>query len=367
MKKATGAVLLLAGAVLVAGGIDKKSGLNNFVADVQADESEGQNTAADTERESLTSKIDTSIPVIPGSRIAVVSKSVNGEYWKSVKAGMEAAVKDINEAHGFSKDEEITMTFEGPSDEQDVATQVNTLDAVIAENPAVLCLAASDMDSCQAQLEAAEENGIPVVSFDSNVVDNDLVTSFIATDNTAVGQIAGEKLAEYLNGKGKVAVFSAQEKTESIQKRIEGFESAMSEQDGITVVKELYMDQVEDMSAAMTEVLESYPDLAGVFCTNEDTAELYLNLDKPEGMSPVLVGVDASSGQQEAIKNETEKGCVSQDPYAIGYQTILTAAYATAVDEEAGEQVPLDKEILMEPQWIDITNIEDEAHSRYLY
>ena len=99
----------------------------------------------------------------------------------------------------------------------------------------------------------------------------------------------------------------------------------------------------------------------------KDTAELYLNLDKPEGMSPVLVGVDASSGQQEAVKNETEKGCVSQDPYAIGYQTILTAAHATAVDEEAGEQVPLDKEILMEPQWIDITNIENEAYSHYLY
>ena len=54
MKKAAGAVLLLVGAVLVVGGLDKKSGLNNFVADVQADESEGQNTAADTEKESLT-------------------------------------------------------------------------------------------------------------------------------------------------------------------------------------------------------------------------------------------------------------------------------------------------------------------------
>ena len=84
-------------------------------------------------------------------------------------------------------------------------------------------------------------------------------------------------------------------------------------------------------------------------------------------MSPVLIGVDASSGQQEAVKNETEKGCVSQDPYAIGYQTILTAAHATGVDEKAGKQVPLDKEILMEPQWIDITNIENEAYSRYLY
>lgn len=28
---------------------------------------------------------------------------------------------------------------------------------------------ARDMDSCEAQLEAAKENGIPVIAFDSNV------------------------------------------------------------------------------------------------------------------------------------------------------------------------------------------------------
>lgn len=365
-RAAVASAALLAVATLLTG--CQKEEAEKLVAPLVADvQKTPEATEVEEEKSPLIPEIDDTLSIEEGARIAVVSKSKKGEFWNKVKEGMEAAVKDVNEAYGFKKDKQITMTFEGPDDEEDVESQINTLDAVIAENPSVVCLSAGDMDSCQAQLEAAEENEIPVVSFDSNVVDNDLVTSFIGTDNTAVGQIAGEKLAEYLNGEGKVAVFSAQEKTESIQKRIEGFESAMSEQDGITVVKELYMDQVEDMSAAMTEVLESYPDLAGVFCTNEDTAELYLNLDKPEGMSPVLVGVDASSGQQEAIKNETEKGCVSQDPYAIGYQTILTAAYATAVDEEAGEQVPLDKEILMEPQWIDITNIENEAYSRYLY
>lgn len=371
MKKAAGAAFLLAGAVLIAGGIDKKSGLNNFVADVQAGEESEENGTADSEDRNSEIQIDTSVPVVAGSRIAVVSKSVNGEYWKSVKSGMEAAVKDINKAFGFSGDDEITMTFEGPSDEQDVETQVNTLDAVIAENPTVLCLAASDADSCQAQLEAAGENGIPVISFDSNVVESDMITAFVGTDNTTVGKIAGEKMTEYLNGQGKIAVFSAQEKTESVQKRIEGFENALAEQEGITIVRTLYTDQVDDMSAAMTDVLNSYPDLAGVYCTNEDTAEMYLELEKPEGTDPVMIGVDASSGQQEAIRNEAEKGCVSQDPYAVGYQTILTAAYATVSDDEnntqTGQQMQIDKETLMQPQWIDLSNIEDESYSRYLY
>lgn len=364
MKKAAGAVFLLVGAVLVAGGIDKKSGLNNFVADVQADESEGQNTAADTEKESLTSKIDTSIPVIPGSRIAVVSKSVNGEYWKSVKDGMEAAVKDINEAYGFSKDEEITMTFEGSSDEQDVETQVNTLDAVIAENPAVLCLAASDMDSCQAQLEAAKENGIPVVAFDSNVSDTKLVRAFRGTDNTQIGKYAAYKLGSAIGKMGNVAVFSAQEKTQSAQERVKGFLDNIANYTDIKVVETVYSDQVDDMKEAMKEVLDKYPALDGVFCTNAEVSEMFLEVNKDTGENKVaMVGVDATSKQQEAIQKGEELGVLSQNPYAMGYQTMWAAIQSTAPKKET----KIDKKVLLDPIWIDAENIKSEDIANYLY
>ena len=78
------------------------------------------------------------------------------------------------------------MTFEGPDNEEDVETQINTIDAVIAENPDVLCISASDMDSCEAQLEAAKENGIPVIAFDSNVAEKKLVKAYRGTDNVPV-------------------------------------------------------------------------------------------------------------------------------------------------------------------------------------
>ena len=99
-------------------------------------------------------------------------------------------------AGGGTSDDQITMTFEGASNEQDVEKQINTLDAVIAENPTVLCLSAGDEDSCQAQIEAAKENGISVVAFDSNVTDSDMIAAFRGTDNTSVGKLAGEKLAD---------------------------------------------------------------------------------------------------------------------------------------------------------------------------
>ena len=223
MRKAAAAGIILAGIILVAGGLDRKGGSDNFVADVQANDETTQKEEENrsSEETELETQIDTSAPVTAGSRIAVVSKSVDGEFWKAIRTGMEDAVKDVNAAYGYTSDDQITMTFEGASNEQDVEKQINTLDAVIAENPTVLCLSAGDEDSCQAQIEAAKENGISVVAFDSNVTDSDMIAAFRGTDNTSVGKLAGEKLADAIGKSGKVAIFSAQEKTESSRRLVE--------------------------------------------------------------------------------------------------------------------------------------------------
>ena len=361
MKKAAVVSMLVLAAVAVAGIIPGKT--NRIAA--SPEENTGEEAEGESEEEQvedpLLPEIDTSVQVEAGSRIAVVSKNTEGQFWERLQAGMADAVKAVNEAYGFSKEDAVTMTFEGPDDEREVETQINTLDAVIAENPAVLCLSAGDMESCQAQLETAAENGIPVVVFDSNVADTDLVGAFRSTDNQKAGEMAADKLAEALNGSGKIAVFSAQEKTASIQDRIRGFQKKIAESEGIEVAEIIYQDSVEDMEAAMKEALEKYPDLAGVYCTNADISEMYLGLKKPENSSIVMVGTDATDKQQKAVKDGTELGIVSQDPYAMGYITILTAFDLTK------EGVNVEKNSLLEPQWIDSNNIEDPAYSNYIY
>lgn len=366
MRKAAAAGIILAGIILVAGGLDRKGGSDNFVADVQANDETTQKEEENrsSEETELETQIDTSAPVTAGSRIAVVSKSVDGEFWKAIRTGMEDAVNDVNAAYGYTSDDQITMTFEGASNEQDVEKQINTLDAVIAENPTVLCLSAGDEDSCQAQIEAAKENGISVVAFDSNVTDSDMIAAFRGTDNTSVGKLAGEKLADAIGKSGKVAIFSAQEKTESSRRRVEGFKEAISAYSDISVVQELYMDKVEDMQSAIESTLQSYPDLAGVFCTNADVSDLYLDTEKIGDHVLTMVGVDATSKQQEAIRNGVEAGVVSQDPYRIGYQTILAAVQLTVPKEEVSG---VERTVLYDPAWIDSSSLDDPEYSDYLY
>lgn len=332
-----------------------------LVADVQetpeAEEMEEEQNPAIPE-------IDDSLSIESGAKIAVVSKSTKGEFWDKVKEGMQNAVKDVNTAYGFKKDEQITMTFEGPDNEEDVESQINTLDAVIAENPSVVCVSAGDMESCQAQLEAARENGIPVIAFDSNVSDTELITAFRGTDNTQIGKYAAYKLGSAIGKMGNVAVFSAQEKTESAQQRVKGFLDNIANYTDIKVVETVYSDQVDDMKAAMKEVLEKYPALDGVFCTNANVSEMFLEVNKNNSENKVaMVGVDATSKQQEAVKNGEELGILSQNPYAMGYQTMWAAIQSTAPKKE----VTIDKKVLLDPAWIDAENLESEDYANYLY
>lgn len=365
-RAAVAAIGLVTGLTMLTGcsRAEVEETIQPLVADA-IEETDSEAEAVDEQDESpLIPEIDTDVKIEAGSRIAVVSKATKGEYWKMVKKGMEEAVKAINEAYGFKKDDQITMTFEGPDNEEDVESQINTIDAVIAENPDVLCISASDMDSCQAQLEAAKENGIPVIAFDSNVSEKKLVRAYRGTDNVQVGKMAAYQLGSALGKMGKVAVFSAQQKTKSVQDRVDGFMNNIGKYGDIEVVETIYSDQVDDMKAAMQEVLEKYPGLDGVFCTNADVTEMYLDLEKSdEGDAPALVGVDATTKQQEAIRNGDEIGCVSQQPYAMGYQTVWTASETTAPKKS----VTIEKNLLLNPAWIDAESLDDPDFSAYLY
>ncbi len=302
---------------------------------------------------------------LPGARIAVVSKDTKGEFWSLLKDGMTDTLSEANRSAGMKGSEKLTMTFEGPADELDVETQINTLDAVISENPAVLCLCASDMNSCQAQLEMAADNGIPVVIFDSGVTDSTLTDAYRGTDNYEAGRLAARELLEAVKT-GNVAVFSVQEKTETLRDRVQGFLDEAKNYPDVNINHIVYQDQVDDIMLAMEQVLTEDLSLTGVFCSNADIADLYLEIDKPEDREIVFVGTDATSAQQSAISGGTELGCVSQDPYEIGRQTMLAALHFLLPPETAMAE-EFEEEILLEPRWINAENMTDPENEGYLY
>lgn len=296
----------------------------------------------------------------PGSHIAVVVKSTKTGFWGNVKKGMDAAVKDLNEKLGYKGEDKIRLSFEGPADETDVESQINIIDAVLSENPSVLCLAAIDMESCTAQLETAAENDIPVVVLDSKV-ESDLINTVCATDNYAAGAEAARKLAEAIENKGRIAVMAHVETSETSQSREKGFTDEIAKSyPEIEIVNISYENQETSMAELAKAVLTLYPDVKGYYCTNEVSANEVLPVIEASKKPIFVVGFDAGKKQIEAVKKGVQLGMLAQNPYGMGYATVVAGIRA---------DLGLENDLFINTgyQWIDSTSLELPEYGNYLY
>lgn len=301
------------------------------------------------------------LPVEKGTYIAVVAKGLNSSYWDSVKKGSEIAIKELNQELGYTGNDKVRITFEGPSNNSDVDAQINILDAVLADNPSVLCLSAVDMQSCSAQLETAQENGIPVVIIDSGV-ENNLIAAACATNNYSAGAEAAKKMSEAIDDSGEVAVMAHQETAQSSIDRVKGFtEEIANNHPGIQIVETSYEDEKKSVKEMAIESFKDHPELSGYFGTNEKMAVGVIDaMGEAKNDTVKVIGFDSGEVQQKAIKDGKEYGMISQNPYGMGYASMVTAARLAA-------HLPVDTYISSGYQWIDQSSISLPENHQYLY
>ena len=295
-----------------------------------------------------------------GSRIAVVLKSTRDEFWTTVRDGIEDAVKALNEKMGYTGEDQIMVSFDGPTDDSDVEKQIDLIDTVLSENPTIICIAAIDRQSCEAQREMAAENDIPVVMLDSGV-ESGPISALCATDNYAAGTEAAKKMAEAIGDEGQIAVMTHTESTQTSQDREKGFTDEISKNHpNIEIVNISHENDDFTMEKMADAVFTLYPEVEGYFCTNEDASGAVLDALDAAGKEITVIGFDSGEQQQNAVKNGTELGFFAQNPYGMGYAAVIAGV-------RADQNLEVDTFINTSYQWIDSSNLENEEYSSYLY
>lgn len=306
--------------------------------------------------------LDPDMEIEKGIRIAVVARSTEGSYWKLMKKCMKDTVDYINEFYGLDGEEAVQMTFEGPDSDTKVDDQINTIDAVLAENPSALCLSAIDMNSCQAQMETARDNGIPVVLFHSKVK-NDMGAAFCAIDNHLAGAKAAEEISGAIGEKGRIAVFGQATYDQVSKSRMKGFREEIEKNHEKLKISEHFQDQEEDIDGIIHRILEKGK-VSAIFCTNQALTEKVLAAMKgyPDN-EIVLVGSDAGKAQMEAIEAGSELGTIVQSiPHMAG--SAIWMAVTAASPKCAGK---LEKNVKTEYIWVSSHNLEEAEQSGLLY
>jgi len=289
----------------------------------------------------------------PGATISIIGRYSDDSYWKEVEAGAKAAVSDINEKLGYKGDDKIKLSYIAPGVRDDVNEQISLLDEELARYPIAIGIAAIDASACQIQFDLAAENGIPIVTLDSGS-NYQHIASHIATDNLDATKTAATKLANAVEETGEIAVFVQDSFSMTATQRLQGFLDTISASyPNISVVNIYHMDKLAEMqqtiaaekNAALTEgqepiiaeelkqedvvkyVLEKYPNLKGVYATNLDTTQLVADVlkeVKKEGLK--FVGFDGGEEQMKLVESGMLEGVVIQNPYAMGYATVVAAA-----------------------------------------
>lgn len=284
--------------------------------------------------------------------IAIISKGFQHQFWQAVKAGADKAADELG----------VSITFEGPEAETEVAKQMEMLTDALSKNPAAICLAALDSTAVVPQLEECKSKNIPVVGFDSGV-DSDIPVATCATNNKAAAAAAADKMAELLGGKGEVFVIVHDQTSITGKDRRDGFLEQIATYPDIKVVGVDYGDGNADKSEQIVaNAITANPELKGIFGANEGSAIGAVNAVQKSGKTDlVLIGFDSGKLQKEAVRSGLMAGAISQDPVSIGYQAVKTAVAASK-----GEAVP-EKLIDTGFKWYDKNNIDDPDIAAVLY
>ncbi|HET8548802.1 MAG TPA: substrate-binding domain-containing protein [Bryobacteraceae bacterium] len=249
--------------------------------------------------------------------IAVIPKGRSHIFWQSVHAGAVKAAQETG----------VEIIWNGPSTETDFNGQLQIADAMINRHVDAIVLAPIDRTAMVSAVERAGREKIPVVIFDSPI-DTQQFVSQVATDNYQAGAVAADRMGVLLNAKGKVAIVAVQAGAGSTMAREEGFEDTIKQKyPGIHIVDKRYgeADFAKSLRAA-ENMLTAYPDLDGLFASNESsTVGAAQALKGRRGSKVKLVGFDAGPTLEADLRAGVIDSLVVQHPFKMGYDSVIAA------------------------------------------
>lgn len=128
------------------------------------------------------------------------------------------------------------------------------------------------------------------------------------------------------------------------------------------------MQQVNDGAAKMSDedairyYMEKHPDLKGCIATNETVTQLAIRtLDQFDSEKHItLVGFDAGKEQVNALKDGKVDGLIVQNPFGMGYATVVAAARTVL---EIGNEAEVNTGYV----WVTADNMNDDTITPFLY
>ncbi|MFN8493943.1 MAG: ABC transporter substrate-binding protein [Caldilineaceae bacterium] len=244
---------------------------------------------------------------------------------------MEKGVRDKAAELGMD------VIADGPA-QFDPVQQKPILDAVIAQNPAAICIAATDKQAMIEPIKAAFDKGIHIFSVDTFIGstagdytkgDITFPLSYIGSDNVEGGKIACKAVIDAMGGKGKMYIQNVKPGISTTDQREQGCKEAIDATNGaVTLVGTDYNGDDSSKAAEQTSaVLAANKDLGGIFGTNLFSARGAAQAVQNAGLTGAIkiANFDAPEDAVKALQDKVVDLVIAQHPYEIGQTCVQYA------------------------------------------
>jgi ribose transport system substrate-binding protein len=249
------------------------------------------------------------LPHDPKETYILVTANTRIPYWQEALAGLNRAGSEMK----------VTVAMVGPN-RYNPNEQREALQTAIHDKPAGILISAADADLVTADIDSAVQQGIPVVTIDSDAPASKRLF-FIGSDNYRSGRLGGDLLVKLLGGKGNVVMFTYPHQNNLIERQ-HGYESAFADHPNIHVT------QAVDVQGDPATAYKTAKQLLGA----KATVDAFVCLEAVAGPQVGDVVNEANStGKVTVMAMDTDQGTlkwiqqgviaatIAQKPYTMAY------------------------------------------------
>ncbi|TDV09216.1 sugar ABC transporter substrate-binding protein [Paraburkholderia caballeronis] len=285
--------------------------------------------------------------------------TLNNAFFVGLKSGVERGAKE----QGFDL---VQTNANG-----DAQQQVNDAMNLLSQGVNALVLNPIDSKAIIPAVQKANQMNVAVFMLDRGS-DGGTVTSFVASDNVALGRAGAQWIAvqlkqRYGSEKGDVVDLIGLVGTTAATDREKGFSEEIAKYPDIKVVarQEGGFDQEKSLNA-MTNILQKYPQIDAVFGANDDnTVGAEKAIDNAGRYHPpgdnahiLVIGADGTAQALSAIRAGKQDATISQNPIGMAAK-----AMSFITDHAANKDVPAN--YAWPTHLIDKSNIDSDETKQY--
>jgi ribose transport system substrate-binding protein len=197
-------------------------------------------------------------------RVMVIPKGTTHVFWQSVHYGANKAAQELGN---------VEIVWLAPTKEDDRSDQIALVQRAIAAKVDGIVIAPLDSQALVQPVEEALSAGIPVVIMDS-ALKSDKTPAYVATDNYHGGVLGATRLAELLNGEGRIILVRYAPNSEATEQREAGFLDTIKKYPKIQILSD---DQYAGATAETAQrvaqqlVVRFQGKVDGIFTPNESS------------------------------------------------------------------------------------------------